>query len=118
MSLLQFMMGCVGKDPDAQGSGSEKRFIKRSRQKSESGTGKGRDNKGGNTGGQVPRAQARVGNREIFANGRLRMEMFRDQKDMMISIPRAILHTSNHEWDESNSKLGVRNVRRICVSGL
>ena len=33
-------------------------------------------------------------------------------------FPRAILLTSNHEWDESNGKLGVHNVRRICVSGL
>ena len=36
-----------------------------------------------------------------------------------ISIPKSNSpHLQSHEWDESNGKLGVRNVRRICVSSL
>ena len=60
-----------------------------------------------------------------FANGRLRMENAQGPQghddDWLMSrflSPKAIPLTSNHEWDESNGKLGVRNVRRIGVSGL
>ena len=59
----------------------------------------------------------------------LRIErVFRDHTDFLtyeddslisrFQFPKAIILTSNHEWDESNGKLGVRNVRHICVSGL
>ena len=70
------MMGCVGMDPDAQGSGSEKRFIKGSRQKSESGTGISRDNWRGNTGAESRghRQGLRLGNLiNIYKNQKIKL---------------------------------------------